>query len=131
MVELRSITPDASPEEVAAIVAALGALQARPVPGRRSRRHAPRVGARGAPAVTPFRVAARPLAPVGSLASPHERLNDTVVDAVVVPNHAELMSVGCDEVVVTFTTTEDAEVATRVGDHRGHHARHPSHRGRR
>jgi hypothetical protein len=32
MVELRSITSDATPEEVAAIVAALGALQARPAP---------------------------------------------------------------------------------------------------
>lgn len=43
--------------------------------------------------------------------------------------HAELMSVGPDEVVVTFTTIDDASVVTRVDDHdvttRGpfHHAR--------
>jgi 3',5'-cyclic-AMP phosphodiesterase len=43
--------------------------------------------------------------------------------------HAELMSVGPDEVVVTFTTGADESVVTRVGDHevttRGpfHHAR--------
>ncbi len=43
--------------------------------------------------------------------------------------HAELMSVGPDEVVVTFTTDADESVVTRVGDHevttRGpfHHAR--------
>ncbi|MET0920981.1 MAG: metallophosphoesterase [Acidimicrobiia bacterium] len=45
------------------------------------------------------------------------------------PAHAELMSVGCEEVVVTFTTVDDAEVTTRVGDHevatRGvHHVAH-------
>ena len=44
-------------------------------------------------------------------------------------DHAELMSVGPDEVVVTFTTAADASVVTRVGDHEVttsgpfHHAR--------
>jgi len=33
------------------------------------------------------------------------------------PRFAELMSVGCDEVVVTFTTDEPERVTTRVGDH--------------
>jgi predicted phosphodiesterase len=35
----------------------------------------------------------------------------------VTPHEPELMSVGPDEVVVTFTTTDPAAVATRVGDH--------------
>jgi len=35
----------------------------------------------------------------------------------VTPTFAELMSVGPDEVVVTFTTDEPATVTTRVGDH--------------
>jgi 3',5'-cyclic AMP phosphodiesterase CpdA len=33
------------------------------------------------------------------------------------PSHAELMSVGPDEVVVTFTTSTDQRVTTRVGEH--------------
>ncbi|MCJ7438328.1 MAG: hypothetical protein MUP97_11290, partial [Acidimicrobiia bacterium] len=33
------------------------------------------------------------------------------------PAHAELMSVGPDEVVVTFTTGNDERVTTRAGDH--------------
>lgn len=40
-----------------------------------------------------------------------------VARLVPVPLHPELMSVGPDEVVVTFTTAEPATVATRVGDH--------------
>ena len=33
------------------------------------------------------------------------------------PRHPELMSVGADEVIVTFTTPDDTRVTTRVGDH--------------
>ena len=111
MVKLASISPDASPEEVAAIVAAIerGAGDRRRRPRRR--RLVARVGAHGAAALAPRRSAARPVAHVRAHRSP--RPPDASLAMTVA--HAELLSVGPDEVVVTFTSDPDVRVVTRVG----------------
>src|SRR5262249_12996010 len=60
--------------------------------------------------------AARPVATVGAHRSPDARLRPVMAEPEGV-RFAELMSVGCDEVVVTFTTEHPQRVATRVGAH--------------
>ena len=103
--DLRVISPDATPEEVAAIVAAVGALRVGrggriPLPTTRctngcARRGSSRTG-RVCSAVHGGSPAASGAAPESDLVTDRDGAN-----------HAELMSVGTSEVVVTFTSEPD------------------------
>ena len=117
--------PDATPEEVAAILAAIGLAAS-----RRSSVdddgddtlhewvHAARLRSRR---VGP---AAGPVAAVRSHRPPQSRLTDAASSG---PTHAELMSVGPDEVVVTFTTEPGADGRARVSATRGRRPTGPHH----
>ena len=123
-----SISPDATPEEVAAIVAALGALRAAPVGARApTTRSTSGCARRGSRRAAPGCSAARGGCPAASAAAPAP---DPMTDGRVAA-HAELMSVGPDEVVVTFTTEPGARVTTRVGDREVTTDRSAPHRARR
>ena len=114
---LRSISPEATPEEVAAILAAVAAVDAGR--GAESTRddtlhewvHAARLRSHRAG------LAARTVAPVRPHRSPQPRLTPMTAVA-----HAELMSVGPDEVVVTFTTAP-GDVGDDTGRRRRGHDR--------
>ena len=77
---------------------------------RRVQRLAARMGARLPLAVPPVDAAARPVAPVRPHRSPYPRLMPSSAA------YAELMSVGIDEVVITFTSPPGTVVESRVGD---------------